>query len=254
MAYDYWYLGFADQALDTIERALALARELSLPSSLFTALWGSSLVHYLCGEETAALDFADAAVHLASEQGFQLFLAAGVLARGAALIQSGQAEAGIAQLSKVLDSSRASGARLLLPAFLAALACGYGIARQVDKGFATLAEATALVESTGERDHEAELNRLKGELTLKRPEADSNSKVQEEAETCFRQALKVARLQSAKSWELRATISLARLLAKQGRRDEARTMLAQIYGWFTEGFDTADLKDAKALLEELNTV
>jgi len=212
------------------------------------------LVHYLCGEETAALDFADAAVHLASEQGFQLFLAAGVLARGAALIQSGQAEAGIAQLSKVLDSSRASGARLLLPAFLAALACGYGIARQVDKGFATLAEATALVESTGERDHEAELNRLKGELTLKRPEADSNSKVQEEAETCFRQALKVARLQSAKSWELRATISLARLLAKQGRRDEARTMLAQIYGWFTEGFDTADLKDAKALLEELNTV
>ena len=251
MAYDYWYLGFADQALDTIERALALARELSLPSSLFTALWGSSLVHYLRGEETAALDFADAAVHLASEQGFQLFLAAGVLARGAALIQSGQAEAGIAQLSKVLDSSRASGARLLLPAFLAALACGYGIARQVDKGFATLAEATALVESTGERDHEAELYRIKGELTLKRSETRSNSEIKEEAESFFRQAIEVARRQSAKSWELRATMSLARLLAEQGRRDEARAMLADIYNWFTEGFDTGDLIDAKALLEEL---
>ncbi len=111
----------------------------------------------------------------------------------------------------------------------------------------------ALVESTGVCVYEAELNRLKGELTLKRPEADSNSKVQEEAETYFRQALKVARLQSAKSWELRATMSLARLLAKQGKRDEARAMLAEIYNWFIEGFDTADLNDAKALLDELST-
>jgi predicted ATPase len=99
--------------------------------------------------------------------------------------------------------------------------------------------------------YEAELIRLKGELTLKRPEAGSNSKVLEEAETYFRQALNVARLQSAKSWELRATMSLARLLAKQGKRDEARAMLADIHNWFTEGFDTRDLKDAKALLDQL---
>jgi predicted ATPase len=121
----------------------------------------------------------------------------------------------------------------------------------VDEGLAVLTEAMGLVESTGVCVYEAELNRIKGELTLKRPEAGSNSGVQEEAETYFRQALNVARLQSAKSWELRATMSLARLLDKQGRRDEARAMLAQIYGWFTEGFDTADLKDAKALLDEL---
>ena len=135
--------------------------------------------------------------------------------------------------------------------FLAYLAEGYGLAGRVDEGLAVLAEAMALVESTGVCIYEAELNRLKGELTLKRPEAGSNSEVQEEAETYFRQALKVARLQSAKSWELRATMSLAQLLAKQGHRDEARTMLAEIYNWFTEGFDSADLKDAKGLLDEL---
>ena len=137
--------------------------------------------------------------------------------------------------------------------YLGHLAVGYGLVGRVDEGFAALAEAMALVESTGVCVYEAELNRLKGELTLKRPEADSNSKVQEEAETYFRQALKVARLQSAKSWELRATMSLARLLAKQGKRDEARAMLAEIYNWFIEGFDTADLNDAKALLDELST-
>ena len=136
--------------------------------------------------------------------------------------------------------------------FLAYLAEGYGPVGRVDEGLAVLAEAMALVESTGVCIYEAELYRIKGELTLKRPEAGSNSEVQEEAETYFRQALNVARLQSAKSWELRATMSLARLLAQHGRRDEARAMLAEIYGWFTEGFDTADLKDAKVLLDELS--
>jgi len=106
-------------------------------------------------------------------------------------------------------------------------------------------EALALVESTGERAYEAELRRLRGELTLKRAEAGSNLTVKEEAESYFRQAIEVARRQSAKSWELRATMSLARLLRDTGRREKARTMLAEIYNWFTEGFDTADLKDAK---------
>jgi predicted ATPase len=136
-------------------------------------------------------------------------------------------------------------------AVLAVLVTGCRMAGQVDKGFAILAKAMALIESTGERFWEAELYRLKGELTLKRPEAGSDPTVKEEAESCFWQAIEVARRQSAKSWELRATTSLARLLAKQGRRDEARSMLAEIYGWFTEGFDTRDLKDAKALIDEL---
>jgi predicted ATPase len=124
----------------------------------------------------------------------------------------------------------------------------YAISGQVEEGFATLAEATALVERTGERIYEPELYRLKGALTLKRPEAGSDPTVKVEAESYFRQAIEIARRQSAKSWELRATTSLTRLLASQGRGDEARTTLAEIYNWFTEGFDTADLKDAKALL------
>ena len=124
-------------------------------------------------------------------------------------------------------------------------------------------DALALVKQAGERVWEAELYRLKGQLTLqsglkhnsgnsdtKRPEPGSQPEA--DAEACFRKAIEIARQQTAKSWELRATMSLARLLAHQGRRDEARTMLAEIYGWFTEGFDTADLKDAKALLDELS--
>jgi predicted ATPase len=171
--------------------------------------------------------------------------------RGVVLIARAHAEEGITQLREGLDHS-AGAFEVMRTQYLAFLAAGYGLVGRVDEGFAALAEAMALVVSTGVCAYEADLNRLKGELALKRPEAGSNSELQEEAETYFRQALKVARLQSAKSWELRATTSLARLLAKQNHRDEARAMLAEIYNWFTEGFDTADLKDAKALLDELN--
>jgi predicted ATPase len=129
---------------------------------------------------------------------------------------------------------------------LLALACLR--ANQVDNAFASLDDALRFVEQSGERYYEAELHRLRGELLL----ACGRASDAEEIEGCFRKAIEVARKQDAKSWELRATTSLARLLAKQGKRDEARTMLADIYGWFTEGFDTADLKDAKALLDELN--
>src|SRR5260370_9785414 len=171
--------------------------------------------------------------------------------RGAALVAGDRAEEGIRQLRGGLDHS-AGAFEVMRTLFLASLAAGYGLLGRVEEGFAALAEAMGLVESTGVCIYEAELYRIKGELTLKRPEAGSNSEVQEEAEAYFRQALNVARLQSAKSWELRATTSLARLLAQHGRRDEARPMLAEIYGWFTEGFCTADLKHAKALLDELS--
>jgi predicted ATPase len=171
--------------------------------------------------------------------------------RGVVLIAGGHAEEGIPHLREGLDHS-AGAFEVSRTFFLAYLAVGYGQVGRVDEGLAVLAEAMALVESTGVCIYEAELNRLKGELTLKRSEASSNSKVQEEAEAYFRQALEIARGQCAQSLELRATTSLARLLAQHGRRDEARTMLGEIYGWFTEGFDTADLKDAKVLLDELN--
>ena len=129
------------------------------------------------------------------------------------------------------------------------MSAGRGLhgAGRLDDGLSALTEALAVADEHEDRYYEAETYRLKGELLLKQD--DSNAA---EAQRCFERAIEIARKQSAKSWELRATMSLARLLAKQGRRDEARTMLADIYDWFTEGFDTADLKDAKALLDELN--
>jgi tetratricopeptide (TPR) repeat protein len=244
-------LGFPDRAMDRVERAVALSRELAHSFSLCLALSGSSLGHCFRGEAAAASNFADAMFHLAHDQGFRGFLDMAIAQRGMALIAGDHAEEGISQLREGLDHSE-GGFEVMRTFFLAYLAEGYGLVGRVDEGFAALAEAMALVESTGVCVDEAELNRLKGELTLKWPEAGSNSKVQEEAETYFRRALEIAHRQFAKSFELRATTSLARLLAEQGRRDEARTMLAEIYGWFTEGFDTADLKDAKALLDELN--
>jgi len=119
---------------------------------------------------------------------------------------------------------------------------------RLDDGLSALTEALAAADEHENRPYEAEIHRLKGGLLLKQNQASAP-----EAQRCFERAIEIARKQSAKSWELRATISLARLLAKQDRRDEARTMLADIYGWFTEGFDTADLKDAKTLLDELST-
>jgi len=136
--------------------------------------------------------------------------------------------------------------------FLALLAEAYGKGGQAEEGLHVLAEALAHVDKTGERYYEAELYRLKGELTLQQLKVQgSKFKVEEEVEECFLKAIEIARWQQAKSLELRAVMSLARLWQQQGKKDEARQMLAEVYGWFTEGFDTADLQEAKALLEEL---
>jgi predicted ATPase len=141
------------------------------------------------------------------------------------------------------------------PYSLALLAVGYGKAGQSDEGLSALAEALALVERTGERFYEAELYRLKGELTLQKFQVSGSTfqavSPPAEAEECFLKAIKIVRRQQAKSLELRAVVSLSRLWQSQGKKGEARRMLAEIYGWFTEGFDTTDLKEAKALLEEL---
>jgi predicted ATPase len=157
----------------------------------------------------------------------------------------GQQE-GIVEMNEGLRDYRATGAGSSLPYFLSLLAEAHEKAGSFEDGLRTLREALAIANEHDEGQPEAELNRLMGELLLM--QNDSNV---EEAEACFRRAIEIARKQSAKSWELRATASLARLLASQGHRAEARAMLAEIYNWFTEGFDTADLKDAKTLLEEL---
>lgn len=146
---------------------------------------------------------------------------------------------------------RATGAELNRPEILARLAEAYGAVGQVKEGLTLLAEATAAVHKTGERFYEAELYRLKGTLTLQSKVQSLKSEVEEEAEEYFRKAIEIARGQQAKSLELRAVMSLARLWQQQGKKEEARRMLAEVYNWFTEGFDTADLQEAKMLLEEL---
>ena len=148
------------------------------------------------------------------------------------------------QMIHGLAGWRSTGMEVGVPYVLGSIAEAYGKARQTEKGLNVLEEASDLVERTGERSREAEVYRVKGELLQSSGRAS-------EAEACFRQAIEVARGQQAKSWELRATLGLSRLLQKQGRSEEARQFLSEIYGWFTEGFDTPDLKEAKELLEEL---
>jgi predicted ATPase len=158
--------------------------------------------------------------------------------------EQGRKEEGIAQLREGLAASRP---QLLRPQLLCLLAAACMQTGRLDGGIGALTEARAIADEHKNGHYGAEIHRLKGELLLKKHRSNTA-----EAQSCFERAIEIARDQSAKSWELRATTSLARLLAKLGRRNEARMMLAEIYGWFTEGFDTADLKDAKALLNELS--
>jgi predicted ATPase len=184
---------------------------------------------------------------LSAEQDFAYWPRVAMVMRGWVLAEQGQGDASIAELRSAMASIRAIGTVAELPWYLALLASAHGIVGQTAEGLAAVEEALALVASTNERFYEAEIYRVRGELLLKHGGLDSPAG----AETCFRQALEIAEVQSAKSWELRAAISLARLWRDQGRRAAAHDVLAPIYGWFTEGFDTADLKDARALLEEL---
>jgi predicted ATPase len=186
-----------------------------------------------------------AALTLSTEQGFAQWVAHGTILRGWALAEQGQGEEGVTQVNQSLAGWRATGAALAQPHYLALLAEVYRKVEKPEEGLSALAEALAAVPKNGERWYEAELYRLKGELVLAR-----SGENQAEAEACFLQAIDIAHRQLAKSLELRAVMSLSRLWQKQGKK-EARQLLAEIYGWFTEGFDTADLKEAKALLDEL---
>jgi predicted ATPase len=241
-----WYLGYPDQALRRIHEALTLAQELSHPFSLAFALAFAAWLHQLRREEQAAQERAAAAIALSTDQGFPFWVAWGTILRGSALAEQGQRAEAIAQMRQGIAAWRATGAELQRPYYLALLAEAYGKAGQAEEGLSVLAEALTAVHKTGERQYEAELYRLKGELLLKQDGPD-----EQEAESCLRQAVAVARQQRAKSLELRAALSLSRLWQRQGKRVEARELLAPIYGWFREGFDTADLQEARALLEAL---
>jgi class 3 adenylate cyclase/predicted ATPase len=247
-------LGYPDQARKRSQEALALARELAHPFSLTAALREAATVHRWRGEQQLAQALQEEGVTLCREQGFSQELAQGMVLHGRDLVRQGQGEAGIAQMRQGLAALRATGTETELPWLLSMLAAACGNSGRAEEGLRLVDEALAMVHRTGKRLDEAGLYRLKGELLLKsRSEslAPGGQSLESEIEGCFRQALEVARHQQAKSFELRAAMSLSRLWQQQGKRHEAYELLAPIYGWFTEGFDTADLQEAKALLEAL---
>jgi TOMM system kinase/cyclase fusion protein len=246
-AWALWYLGYPDHALRRIHEALTLAQDLSHPFSLAFALAFAAWLHQLRREGQAAQERAEAAIALATDQGFPFWESWGTVLRGWAVAEQGQSAEGITQMRQGIAAWRATGAELQVPYYLALLVEAYGRAGQAAEGLRVLAEALTAVHKTGERQHEAELHRLKGELLLTQDVPD-----EPEAESCLRQAVNVARRQQAKSLELRAAKSLSRLWQQQGKRTEAHALLAPVYSWFTEGFDTADLREAKALLRELS--
>ncbi len=237
------------QAVRRSQEALALAQALAHPYSLAVAQHFAACLHYRRREVPAVQAQADALLTLATAQGFPLCVGYGTCWRGWALAMQGQGEAGLAQLRQGLAAVLATGQELSRPLCLVLLAEAAGHAGQVEEGLRLLAEALTAFEASGRGDLLAEAYRLQGDLLLRQAVPDAA-----QAEACFQQALAIARRQQAKSWELRAAMSLSRLWQQQGKRAEARELLAPIYGWFTEGFDTADLQEAKALLEELEGV
>ncbi len=242
-----WDLGYPDQALKRSNEALALAQALSHPHSLAFSQGYACGVHHSRRESRAAQETADIVVALSIEHGLLTFLPAAACHYGWVLAQQGRIEEGISQLQDCLVAARAAGMGMARTFYLCTLTETLIDAGRLDDALSALTEALTAADKHEERDCVSEIHRLKGELLLNRDFSDAG-----EAQRCFEKAMEIARKQSAKSYELRSTMSLARLLASQGCRDEARTMLAEIYKWFTEGFDTADLKDAKALLDELS--
>jgi class 3 adenylate cyclase/predicted ATPase len=262
-ALSLWLLGAPEQALAQVHEARTLIQELSHPHSLAVALQQVTRLFQWRRDVPATLTWTEAMMALSAEHGFGQYVSHARLLHGWALVAQGQGDEGLDQMRQNLTAYEATGAATWRPYYFALLAEGYGQVGAADEGLRVLAEALAAVQQTGERVWEAELHWLQGELVLQArpqpPEPEGNmlhtrgrTPQTAEAEACFHQALAVARHQRAKSLELRAATSLSRLWQQEGKRHDARELLAPIYSWFTEGFDTADLWEAKALLPQLS--
>jgi predicted ATPase len=241
-----WALGYPDAAVADMEHALMDAREIGHAATLMFALAWTNPIQYYCGKYAALNAQAKELVNLADEKGATYWKAAGMWAQGLFLHQTGRASEAVQKFNSGLAAWRSTGANLFRPTQLSWLAAAHAELGQFDDAWRCLGDATTEIETTKERWYEAEVNRIAGEVALRSPEPDATR-----AKAYFERALAVARAQQAKSWELRAAMSLARLWRHQDMRDEARDLLAPIYDWFTEGFDTPDLKEAKALLDQL---
>jgi predicted ATPase len=235
-----WLLGFPDQALQRFEEALRLAEQISYPLTKVMTLFCAARLHQFRRDGGVTRRYADTITSLSTAHGFPHYVAQGTMLQGWSRVEEGSREAGIAQMSQGLAAYRATGATLGGPYLLSLQAEAYGKARRPEEGLALLEEAFELTQKYGERWWEAELYRLQGELRGMQPSAKAA-----EVEASFQQSLQVAQTQESKSLELRTAMSLARLWQSQDKHPAAYDLLAPVYGWFTEGFDTADLIEAK---------
>ena len=242
-----WLLGYPEAALADADHALKDAREIGQATTLM-ALSLITVTRILCRNYVAASALADELVALADEKGALYWKAAGVVHPRLRIGPDRQSRGCIQMITAGIAAWRSTGSTFLVPWYSSYSAIAYAELGQFDDAKRCIGEAIAATETTKEKWFEAEINRVAGEIALMSPEPDAAK-----AEAYFERALAVARQQQAKSWELRAAMSMARLWRDQGKRDEARDLLAPVYGWFTEGFDTLDLKEAKALLTGLTT-
>lgn len=237
--------GYPDQALTGLLKGVALARGFGVPFATGGALLSTTDLYLMRRESRAAQESAEALIAHAVREGFPYYVARATMLRGWALADQGQAEAGIAEIRAGLAMFEAAGAKQWMPCCLGLLAEAYGRAGKAEQGLRVLADALEIIGKTSERQYEAELHRVKGELLLQESPAK-----RAEAESCFQRAITVARRQEAKTYELRAALSLVRSSTQRSKRAAARQLLSKITGWFTEGFDTPDFLAAKALLSE----
>ena len=244
----FWLLGYPQAALADTEHALVVAREIGHSATLMYVLNFSAWTHIHCGNYATTNALVDEFSALKDQTGSVFWGAWGMMQRGCLLALTGKASDAVQTITCGVTAMRSTGTTMWMPFWLSYLARANAEIGQPDDARRCIGEAMAAVETAKERWCEAEVNRIAGEIALLPPEPDVAK-----AEAHFERALAVAREQQAKSWELRAAMSMARLWRDQGNRDEARDLLAPVYGWFTEGFDTLDLKEAKALLDALGS-
>ena len=243
-----WALGYPEAALVDGSQALEQAREMGSAGTSMTALAFVPLVHIECGNYSAANEEARDLADLANEKDASFWKAVAVLLQGLVFSSTGEASKAVQIITSGITAVRATGAGIWMPMYLTYLAKAYADLNQLNDAQRFIGEAMSTIETTKETWYEAEVHRAVGEIALKSPQRDETK-----AQAYFERALEVARQQQAKSWELRAAMSMARLWRDQGKRDAARDLLAPVYGWFTEGFDTLDLREARALLDELSS-
>jgi predicted ATPase len=246
LSWALWHCGYPDQSVRAADRALALSRQLGHAHTLAQAFCFAGRAAVFARDVATACAHSDNCAIIASEYGFPYWAALGRILQGWTDAQKGEAATGIARIRDGLAATEATGTRISTPFHLTLLAEALAYAEKMDEALATLDDALATAVASGVRGSDAEIHRLRGELTARLPYSDPAK-----AEDLFRTALAIAREQGTRGYELRAATSLARLWGEQGRRGEARDLLAPVYSSFTEGFDTSDLKDAKRLLDEL---